>query len=87
MPSWLWEVGISLCPGHSGNLCPVKSVCTQQLCVLNHILNLVSQERDDEEECQEGSSEEDDTDAYLSFGSSKPGHYDKEVVEVSADEC
>ena len=87
MPSWLWEVGIRLCLGHSGNLCPVRSVRMQQLCVLNHILNLVSQERDDEEECQEGSSEEDDTDAYLSFGSSKPGHYDKEVVEVSADEC
>ena len=47
-------------------------------CVLNHILTLVSQIRDDEEECQKGSGEEDDTDAHLSFGSSKPGRYDKE---------
>ena len=78
MPSWLREVGIRLCLGHSGNLCPVRSVRMQQLCVLNHILNLVSQKRDDGEECQEGSSSEDDTDAHLSFSSSKPGCYDKE---------
>ena len=38
----------------------------------------MSQKRDDEEECQKGSGEEDDTDAHLSFGSSKPGRYDKE---------
>ena len=47
-------------------------------CVLNHILTLVSQKRNDEEGRQEGSGEEDDTDAHLSFSSSKPGRYDKE---------
>src|SRR6201996_8222966 len=78
MPSWLWEGRIRLCLGHSGNLCPVRSMCMQQLCVLNHILNLVSQKRDDKEECQEGSSSEDDTEAQLSFSSAKPGRYDKE---------
>ena len=26
MPSWLWEVGISLCLRHFGNLCPVQNV-------------------------------------------------------------
>ncbi|KAF8261279.1 hypothetical protein EI94DRAFT_1607555 [Lactarius quietus] len=26
IPSWLWEVGISLCLGHSGGLFPLQSV-------------------------------------------------------------
>ena len=39
MRSSLQEVGVSLHLGHSGDLCPIRSVRHQTLYVLNHILN------------------------------------------------
>lgn len=39
MPAWLSEVGISLCLGHSGGLCPVQSVRHQALRVFCRILS------------------------------------------------
>jgi hypothetical protein len=43
MKSWLREVGVSLCLGHSGDLCPIQSVGHQSLYIFNPILkNVVS---------------------------------------------
>jgi hypothetical protein len=36
--SWLREVGVSLCLGHSGDLCPIQSVHRQPFSILNHSL-------------------------------------------------
>ncbi|KAH9016576.1 hypothetical protein EDB84DRAFT_1276856 [Lactarius hengduanensis] len=60
--SWMWEVGISLRLGHSGDLCPNQS--SQMDC--------------DNEDYQAGSQNGYDAAADLGFGNSKPGHRDKE---------
>lgn len=78
MQSWLREVGVSLCLGHSGDLCPTQRVCHQPLSALTTNLKMQSQmDCDAEEECQVGSCDEDAA-ADPSFGSSKPEDYDKE---------
>jgi hypothetical protein len=35
MQSWLREVGLSICLGHSGDLCPIQSVGHRPLYILN----------------------------------------------------
>ncbi|KAH9167425.1 hypothetical protein EDB89DRAFT_1910024 [Lactarius sanguifluus] len=60
--SWMREVGISLCLGHSGDLCPNQS--SQMDC--------------NNEDHQVGSQNEYDTATDLGFGNSKPDHRDKE---------
>ncbi|KAI9431655.1 hypothetical protein H4582DRAFT_1822223 [Lactarius indigo] len=71
--SWMWEVGVSLRLGHSGDLCPNQ-------------LNQSSQMDCDDEDCQVGSQNEYDTAADFGFGTaanlgynnSKPGRRDKD---------